>query len=585
VRSLRSKRGQRASRRECNLKTAGRSRSVIGASAVLAAMSVLVALIGAAPASADENGCPTSNSIGNRLPSDLVGASFTTSGNTATYTFDSLVDRSPTNGVPGLIAYCVYPGSVGPDTVTTSAIGADNSAWVDPPGFDNFSFERPTGGGNGSNIPLDGTLGTTMGTATWSGGVPQNQTIVLHINDEDECTDLYDGGGDTCFVLPAGTEAPDVTTALHYPDHSPVPFDGAYPNFQATAGAIVHDSATVGGTTNGTPTGSVEFRQFTSSDCSGVAADTETVSLNGGSADQTHSYGPINQQSTLSFQAIYTSNDTSKWTNAVSACEKLTVVCQITFVSDRTGNDDIYLMNGSVQTRLTSNPANDGEPAFYSAAGKLAFASSRDGNWEIYSMNAIGKSVTRLTAGPTVDTAPAWSPDGTKIAFTSKRTGNGDIYVMNADGTDQVRLTTNDAADRSPAWSPDGTKIAFASKRTGNGDIYVMNADGTGQVRRTGSAAVDSSPDWSPDGNKIAFASGRTGNGDIYLIDGNDRTRLTTNGAVEGEPSFAQHAKVAGKIDFVSGREGDSEIYAINASGARWRLTTNTALDSAPDAP
>ena len=65
----------------------------------------------------------------------------------------------------------------------------------------------------------------------------------------------------------------------------------------------------------------------------------------------------------------------------------------------------------------------------------------------------------------------------------------------------------------------------------------------------TTSAAVDSAPDWSRDGNKIAFASGRTGNGDIYLINGSARTRLTSNPAAEGEPSFSQHAKVAGKID------------------------------------
>ncbi len=90
-------------------------------------------------------------------------------------------------------------------------------------------------------------------------------------------------------------------------------------------------------------------------------------------------------------------------------------------------------------------------------------------------MNADGTDQMRLTTNAAADRSPAWSPDGTKIAFASKRTGNGDIYVMNADGTGQRRLTTNAAADRSPDWSPDGTKIAFASKRTGNGDIYVMD--------------------------------------------------------------------------------------------------------------
>jgi Tol biopolymer transport system component len=391
---------------------------------------------------------------------------------------------------------------------------------------------------------------------------------------------------DTCLVLPGGgAQTPDVRTALHFPGHALVPIDGAYPNFKATVEAIVHDSAIVGGTTNGTPTGSVEFRQFVSSDCSGPPADLETVTLTGGYADQTHRYGPIAAPTTLSFQAFYTSDDPSKWADASSECEKLAVVCQITFASKRTGTGDIYLMEGSAQTRLTTSPSVDSEPAFFSAGGKIAFASNRAGNFEIHSINVGGGAPTRLTTDPAVDTEPAWSPDGTKIAFASDRTGNGDIYVMNADGTGQIRLTATVAADGAPAWSPDGTKIAFASERTGNGDIYVMKVDGTPPRRLTTSPAADSAPAWSPDGTKIAFASERTGNGDIYVIDGGARTRLTTSSAVDGEPSFSEHAKTPGKIDFVTNRDGDSEIYAMNASGARWRLTTNPALDSSPDAP
>jgi Tol biopolymer transport system component len=390
---------------------------------------------------------------------------------------------------------------------------------------------------------------------------------------------------DACSVLPVGAETPGVTTTPHYPSHSRVPTDGAYPNFKATVEAIVHDSAIVGGTTNGTPTGSVEFRRFTSGDCSGPAADVETVALNGGYADQTHSYGPIKSPTTLSFQASYTSDDPSKWTDATSDCEKLTVMCQITFASKRTGTGDIYLMEGATQTRLTTSPSVDSEPAFFPAAGKIAFASNRAGNFEIHSMNVGGGAPSRLTTDPAVDTQPAWSPDGTKIAFASERTGDGDIYVMNADGTGQTRLTAAVAADGSPAWSPDGTKIAFASERTGKGDIYVMNADGTGLRRLTIDPTADGSPAWSPDGTKIAFASERTGNGDIYLINGNTRTRLTTSSAADGEPSFSEHAKTPGKIDFVSNRDGDSEIYAMNDSGARWRLTTSPGSDSSPDAP
>src|SRR5437016_2932368 len=87
---------------------------------------------------------------------------------------------------------------------------------------------------------------------------------------------------------------------------------------------------------------------------------------------------------------------------------------------------------------------------------QMPFTSTRDGNFEIYAMNADGTGVTRLTNHPAADAKPSWSPDGTKIAFTSNRDGNFEIYAMNTDGTGVTRLTNHAAADISPAWSPNG---------------------------------------------------------------------------------------------------------------------------------
>src|SRR2546425_8525705 len=112
------------------------------------------------------------------------------------------------------------------------------------------------------------------------------------------------------------------------------------------------------------------------------------------------------------------------------------------------------------------------------ATGPIAFVSERDGNAEIYVMNADGSNPTRLTNNPAADVDPASSPDGTKIAFASNRDGDYTIYVMNADGSNPRRLT----AGRAPAWSPDGKKIAFtvdvgAGVEGELSYVYSMNAE------------------------------------------------------------------------------------------------------------
>src|SRR3989440_3560755 len=142
------------------------------------------------------------------------------------------------------------------------------------------------------------------------------------------------------------------------------------------------------------------------------------------------------------------------------------------------------------------------------ANGKIAFASTRDGAWGIYVMNADGSNQTRLTLG----IEPAWSPDGSKIAFVAGPDSSSlypnTIYVMNADGSNPIRLTIGS----DPAWSPDGNKIAFVSIWSDDSFAYslyqisVMNADGSNAQSLPGLELVPGvgGPAWSPHGTKIA---------------------------------------------------------------------------------
>jgi len=130
---------------------------------------------------------------------------------------------------------------------------------------------------------------------------------------------------------------------------------------------------------------------------------------------------------------------------------------------------------------------------------------------DIFFIKVDGTGLTNLTQniknGTTDILADDFRPDwyGGKIVFTTNRDGNLEIYIMNADGSGQTRLTNNTASDRGPKWSPDGTKIAFESVRDGNWEIYVMNADGTGLDRLTATPAEEANVSWSPNGRKIAF--------------------------------------------------------------------------------
>jgi TolB protein len=236
----------------------------------------------------------------------------------------------------------------------------------------------------------------------------------------------------------------------------------------------------------------------------------------------------------------------------------------IVFNSNRVGGTpQVYLMNpdGSDQRPLVSLPvAGAGFPSFSETGDQVCFqdqdlsqATVALRRRDIFVVNADGTGVTNLTS-PLLPRQMGdnircdWSPKGGAIAFQSTRDGNDEIYSMNADGSGLVRLTYDPdpvpgeaacrVADVNPTWSPKGDRIAFESNRstelgkcTALPEIWVMNADGSNPMQLTDfseaeipSTYVVSKATWSPKGDRIAFhrrvgPANAQGHLQIYTID------------------------------------------------------------------
>ena len=217
----------------------------------------------------------------------------------------------------------------------------------------------------------------------------------------------------------------------------------------------------------------------------------------------------------------------------------------------------------------------------------IAFVSSRDGEYAIFTMNADGKGEHRLTPregeAPTGESVfwqidPAWSPDSTKIAFVSARAGEAHVYVMNADGTGTKQLTSNKDSETHPTWSQDGRSIAF----TRDGDIYVMGADGSDPKRISDINAQESDPAWSPDGQWIAYIKRTPGtpvqNLWVMHADGSGRRALTRQSGRAFTPSWSPDSK---RIVFSMNRdETVFELFTIGVDGKGLRSVVPTAGDN-----
>lgn len=224
---------------------------------------------------------------------------------------------------------------------------------------------------------------------------------------------------------------------------------------------------------------------------------------------------------------------------------------------------------------LSSPAERIGAVAAGASAPQIAFASHRDGNWEIYVAAADGGHQTRLTKRDDQDRFPLWSPDRSQIAFGSQVGGDHwELWVMNADGSSPRSLATQIGAKGHRQWSHDGRRIVFAARVDDDVEIFSVEVASGRMTRLTNSRGDDLDPSWSPNDSQLVFSSARDGNSEIYVMraDGTQARRLTNHAARDGRPEWSPDGT---RIAFVSERDGDRDVYLVRPDDGRVeRLTT-----------
>ncbi|MDN5201675.1 DPP IV N-terminal domain-containing protein [Fulvivirgaceae bacterium BMA10] len=263
---------------------------------------------------------------------------------------------------------------------------------------------------------------------------------------------------------------------------------------------------------------------------------------------------------------------------------------------------------------LTNNPAQDRYPNWSPDGSKIVFESDRDGNWEIYMMNADGTALQNLTDHESNDRSPSWHPDGNAIIFQSNRndtqgifmyilqnsriepislekfnyepewprfSNDGSKIIFNAktnentfnlfiadkEGSHVEQLTFDVTRSLWGSFSPDDQSVLFFSRRDSNGEddeIYIQELKHKKLTRLTNWPKHNFCPAWSPDGEKIVYATSmENSRPELYIMSkkGRDQTRITFNEDGDTEPSWSPDGN---QIAFTGFRNGSYEICILD---------------------
>jgi TolB protein len=179
------------------------------------------------------------------------------------------------------------------------------------------------------------------------------------------------------------------------------------------------------------------------------------------------------------------------------------------------------------------------------------------------------------------NSSPAWSPDGKRLAVVLTRDGNSQIYLVNADGSGIRRVSRTNGIDTEPTFSPDGKTIYFTSDRGGSAQIYRVPVEGGEAQRVTFNAAFNARPQVSPDGKYLAYITRKEKQFRVGVMElSSQQETIVSDGPKDDSPSFAPNSKW---IIYSSQLKGRNVLSAVSLDGKlRTRLSAGESEVKGP---
>lgn len=219
-------------------------------------------------------------------------------------------------------------------------------------------------------------------------------------------------------------------------------------------------------------------------------------------------------------------------------------------------------------------------------AGKLVFASDRDGDYEIYRATPDMRYVTQITSNTVNDYTPAGAPNGTKIAYSRYGVYPAGYSIRiydNATASDTVFADLS-GDDRAPAWSPNSRTIAWINYYEEAYKLCKKNVDGTGYAELSLGAADSWKPTWSPDGTRIAFQRNVDGDDDIFVAWADLSTfwPVTDNNVADRYPVWSPQDNGVIYLSHAAGAGGSLQLARLTGSFYEGTTPTLTVLTDEP---